>query len=475
MAQQLDDFIIRGINRGMADDGIIADSMMPDSQVRLLVNLDVSRIGSLKSRLGYTQLGSTAVVSGKATLGLHSHVGTNSKLIAFSNNSGATTAEAYYLNGSSWTNKALGFTAGTKIRATTFLDLVCAVNGTDSPKSWTGATGDSWGSTNLASAPIGHIVVPYRQQLMIINTSTDTVYFSSIPTAGAITWPANNNFIVNPNDGSRLTAGIRYAEQFVLFKRNFIYRYNGRSTDADPAIDWGTASQESVVVLKGSVYFYDPIRQTLGAYSGGYPEDVGRAVGKFFAAIPTSSETNVTLRAFGDFVEAFIGTVTVDGRVFTNCALRYNINSKAWTVRVYYNSFAYTTLYDNGTTLRSLMGSSTGVIYQMDYGVLDDAVAIAYEMESQWYTGTPNNPYQKVKAGKVVSFVDSETPVLVEVKTNLNPSWKALGNGKKYVSVYPATNFEYNRVKVRLSGSVKSGTTVIDGFGIIDRELVVMK
>lgn len=472
MAERTQDIIIRGINRGMADDGIIADTLMPADQVRFIRNLDTDTIGYLKSRKGYTKLTAGAVVSANSLLGLHQHVGTNDRLIAFINEGTDTTAESYYLNAGSWTQKALAFDPNVRIRCISFLDLVYAVNGADNPKSWDGGAGTNWGNTNLVSAPIGSLIEVFRQQVFIANTTTDTVYFSSLPSSGAITWtPATDNFIVNPNDGSNLTAMKRVGQELLFFKRKYFYRFNGRSLDADPIFEYGTASQESLAVVQNALCFYDPIHKTVYAYTGGYPQDIGRAVGKFFAAIPTSNEPNVVCRTLGDVLEFFIGNVTVDGRTYTNCALRYLVNSKAWVVRTYAHSFTTSLIYDDGTTVSSIQGRTDGFIVTMDTGNTDDGTDIGWEMETQWYTGN-GNPNQRKQIGKLVGFVDSETPVSMQFKSDEQPSWKNAGSTKGYRTSLEGVNIPYRRVKIRMTGSSNGEPTIIDGFGFVDHMIL---
>ena len=170
MSQNLEPIVVRNIDRGMADSSAVADSLMPSRQMRLVKNMDTDRVGYLVRRNGYSRLGSAQVVADKALLGLHHHTPTtaaNNQIVAFCNQSNDSTAEAYYLSGSTWTNKALGFTASTKIRAVSFLGLIMAANGTDSPKSWDGSAGGSWGTTSLVSAPTGSLIETYKQQMIL--------------------------------------------------------------------------------------------------------------------------------------------------------------------------------------------------------------------------------------------------------------------------------------------------------------------
>lgn len=465
MAQEMNPFVVRGIHRGMVDDSIVGDNRMSQDQVRRILNMNDDAIGYLTRRNGYEKLDDDPVVNTKPSLGLHHHVGTNSQLIAFSDNAGAANAESYYLSGGTWTNEALGFTAGTKVRATTFLDRVFAVNGTDNPKSWSGNPSDSWDTTSLVSAPVGHIIQAFRQQLYIINTDDDTVYFSSIPTSGAVTWDTtNDNFIVNPNDGSNLTAAVPFGNEFVLFKRKYFYRFNGRSVDADPIFNFGTASQESVASHKTGLYFYDPYNCSIFVYSGGYPQDIGRAIQKYICAIPTANEADVIARAIGDTIEFFVGDITVDGTTYSNAALRYRINSKSWSIRTYADDFKAHTIYDDGTDIVSLLGTDDGYVMKMDTGNDDDGSSIPFEIETQWYFMSQNAD-SVFRLREFVTLMDQGVGMTVQYTTdNDNGTWRELGRSSAFASEYQQINKDFKRIKFRFTGNSDATPEIFDGF-----------
>lgn len=458
----------------MAYLGTVADSLMPPHQMRLVQNMDVDQIGFLVRTQGYQTAGSGTITGGEASTVITAHwhnpqTSANRRLVIFENVSGTANMEAFYLTGNmiggGWTNKNLDFTAGVRVRAATFLGYLFAVNGTDTPKSWTGATGDSWGATNLTSVPNGHIVEPFRQQLYIVNTDTDTVNFSTIPTAGAITWPATNNFVVNPNDGSQIAAVRRLNNELIIAKRRFMYRYNGKALDNDPVLPYGAYSQEATVVFNGAFYFYDPNRRAIFAYAGGYPENISRPVAPFLKALTPT--TNVYFREGLEFIEMVIpGTTTMadgTGLTFTNLALRYYPELQNWCVRTTPDALAAFTPYEESSERFYLGVNTSNTAYAMERSNLFNATAISFVVETPWYS-VGNNPRVLGKLTDFAVFVENSGMLSAQYKTDLDDQWREIGQARKFVTEWAGINASFHRIKFRFTGNSGAAATVFDGF-----------
>jgi hypothetical protein len=470
MSEVLQPIIVRGLHRGMADQSVVADSVMPTSQLREILNMDTDSIGVLTRRNGYTRLGSAQVIADNVMRGLFHHISTtsaNSQIVAFLEKADDSLTEAYYLSGSTWTNKALAFTAGNKVRNVTFLGYLFAVNGVDAPKSWSGSTGAAWGTTNLVSAPTGSLIETYKQQVYIGDPTTDTVYFSSIPTAGAITWnTTDDNFKINPNDGSKMTAMKRYGQELLIFKKNYLYRFNGNATDADPVLLYGTPSQESITSNAGGCYFFDGNRQNVYVYAGGYPTPIGKPIRAFLKAIPTSSYDQIALYSDDDHVEVNIGTVTVRNVVYTNCSLRYTISTQTWVVRTYAHSFRVFAQYDDGSALYMLGGTSEGSVVKMNTGNDDLATSIPYRIETPWYV-IGGNPAYLSRIASLSIFVENAGSLQAQYKTDMLNEFKALGAAKGYVTSWGSINADFHRLKLRFTGYSNADPTIFEGFSVL--------
>ena len=464
MAQLASPIVLRGYHRGMADRTVLADSLMPATQMRLIVNMDTDAIGFLTGRNGYTRVGSAAVVASQVGRGLIQHDGTNSQLVAFIN------GESYYLVGTTWTNKSLGFSTSAKIRSVSFLDRVFAVDGATEAKSWSGAAGDAWGTTDLASAPISGLIATYQQQMFMGNTSTDRIDFSSVPTSNVITWPSGNNFILNPNDGTNLTAMSRFGKELLFSKvgksGSFMYRFNGTSADADPVIYFGAASQEAQFISGSIFWFYDPVKSVVAGYQGGFPTVISKPVRSFLKAIPTSSRENVALRGDEDHVEAHIGDVTVDGVSFTNISLRYVISTQTWVVRSYANEFRVFADYDDGTSFVNLGFATNGNVVRMDTGNDDLGTNINYDVQTPWIV-IGGNPAVEQKLAAFSAFVENARAMTVFYRTDFDKTWRPIGQMNKYVNSWSGINAQFYKIAFRFTGTSAGDPVIFDGFSIL--------
>lgn len=472
MSQKLDPIVYRGMHRGMNYHGTIADSLMPNTQFRLLLNIDNDNIGFPTRRNGYARIGSAAVNGTNPILGLIHHTPTtsaNNQLVAFTNYT--TVADSYYLSGTTWTRKSLSFTASTKVRCVTFLDYLIAVNGVDNPKSWTGAAADAWGTTNLTSAPVGSFIETFRQQVYIGNTSTDKIQWSSIPTGGVITWPASgNDFLCNPNDGSRLTGMKRYGNELLIGKGNFIYRFNGSSIDPDPVIKNGFASQESIAVTPDTLWFFDGGAQGMFGYAGGYPTWISKAIDPFIKAIPTSYHSSVSATSDNDHVEWFIGSVTINGLTFTNCSARYTISTQLWSIRTYANSFNVFADYDDGTSKLRVGGTTVSDVVKMNTGNSDLGTGIDFRLETPWYI-IGNNPAVLFKLSQFSTFIENSSSVQVSFKTDIDNTWRNIGTCRSFVNTWSGLNSNFHRIAFRFVGYSDADPMIFDGFSILSSAL----
>lgn len=467
MGQKLTPVSFRGFHRGMAYEGTVADSLMPQGQLRLIENMSPHSIGQLTRSLGYAALGGGDVVSGTTNpiKGIHYHkpsTSANEKLVYFSTNAANSSLESYYLNGGSWTNKALSFTAAAAVvRCATFLGYIIAVNGTDSPKSWNGDSAGSWGTTNLSSAPTGDLIETFRQQVYIASTTTDTVYWSSIPTGGAITWPVDNNFVLNPNDGSSLAAMRRVNNELIFMKRRYMYRYNGRSLDPDPIIQFGTVSQESTTVFKNTLYFYDPNLRAICAYAGGFPEDISRPIKPLLNALSASANPKAWIG--NDFVEFFLGTITTaEGETFTNCSVRYIPDLQVWAIRTTPDAFTFFSEYAGGF----VSGTSTGTAYTMESGNSYNTSDIGYQLRTPWYVMT-QNPAYNTKLAKLAMFIENATSFSCQIQTDKSTNWESIGQARGYRTIFEAVNQECYRFRLRFTGVSNAKPAIFDGFAML--------
>ena len=476
--QQIRPLTVRSLHRGMAAERTVQDALMPSSQVRLITNMHPVSIGQLIRIDGYTNVetgGDGAVGDSFAILGLQykeSTTAANERFITFNNQTASGLAESYYLNSSSvWTFKSLAFTASLKVRTAVFLDYVFATNGTDNPKSWIGTTGGTWGSTNLTSAPVGEFIGVFRQQLYIV--SKTTVNFSSIPTAGSISWTATDNFQVNPNDGSEITAFVVLNRETLIFKDKFLYRYNGRALDVDPMIAYGTPTQECTTVLGGTCYFYDDYRRQVLAYSGGYPVDISKPIASLLKSMATGSRAQFLMRSGVDFIEFLPNaTMSIDEVTYSIDGFRYYPSTQTWVGIDYQHTFTHQTVQKGGTVYA---GASNGTVMKLDTGNNFAVGAglttqpINFGFETQWYTPT-GDPRDLCRLIDLAFFVDNASNIQSSYKVDSDSQWRSVQTTKRFYNEAQGLNADFHRVKFKFDGYSDAAPAIFDGFtaGIVE-------
>ena len=384
MITKLKPISITNLSDGLITSSAVSNSQMPLSVVGESMNLNFDSIGSAKTRLGTTLLGSQ-ISSGTDILGLYefrdSGTGSNDQSIVVN---GAT---VYYLAGSTWTSKRT-VTTGNKAEFTTFLDYVFMVNGVDTTMTWSGDSGTNFGTTNAVDAPVGYYIENFRSRVWIAN-NTDRVYYSSLPstaTPAAITWDTTNWYIdISPQDGDNIQKLKRYKNALLLFKREHLYRiYSINETEPDPKISVGTYSGRSVVEAIDGVYFHHP--SGFYRYNEGGVSCISAPVIDFIDNITVANYSKVVGWEDGSHVYFQVGDVSIGDIDYVNVVLRYTISSKVWTFRSYPKQFLATSKYNDGTTIYNLCGDEDGNVLKMDKGNTDNGSAIFYSLDSRPYT-----------------------------------------------------------------------------------------
>lgn len=369
---------MRDVSGGMMS--AVEDTYIPDAACRLSLGFRYDHIGRAKQREGYTKLG--GLVSATTSDGLTGFVNAAGTLNRVVTAYGGTN---YAYDGSAWYNIGGGMVSGTRVRYASMLDRVFRVGGGADTKSWNGQTASTFDTTQLSGAPNGSLIQSFKSKLYIAGNSTypDRLFFSTIPdVSGNIDWAQSTQYLdVNPADGDNITALMKTGTQMLIFKKDFIYRWNGTSTDAEPVINVGTISQETVANCNGMIIFFHP--KGVFMTDGGIPVEISRPINNFIEAIPASNYSSMCAYADKDRFGLFCGDVTVDGRVFSNLVLEYDVNIKAWQPHVLAHSFrVFATVHDSAGA-EFIAGAKSSYVESMFSGNTDDGEPIVFERETR--------------------------------------------------------------------------------------------
>ena len=368
----------RDFSAGMISN--INPKLKPQNSCKVVMNCDCDdELGSLVSRLG-TGIVGTQLVDGKTVLGLHDFRdtdGSNHALIAFVNNAGNTQSVGYKVGTGTITGLTTQ-TASLKHRMLTFLDSVLIVNGTDSEKSYDGATViTTGGAFDLANIPVNpHFIAEFLDRVYVARNGDDTLYYSSIPTAGAVSWTSGNGSVeIEPEDGGGGLKGFGKVPGYLLiFKERSMKRWNFVSAFPESLVNIGTPSQESVINAHGLCAFFSATDETSKGFyvtAGDRPVPIShdriRSIRKWVDAISASNYDDIAGWATDSHFAWSVGDLTVDGVTYSNVVLRWNRVLDQWTARSYPSQFSFFTRYVNGSSEAVIVGGDDdGTIIQLD-------------------------------------------------------------------------------------------------------------
>lgn len=465
MAQIQQPYIFGDATNGILDDKSVADNLMPKNAVRFAVNciFDYPR-GAVSQREGTTVLGSAFA---SQVLGLHnlrsSTTGYN-QLIAVYGNS------VYYYDTatSTWASTTSVSTSGLKARFLTYLDNAVILNGTDSPKCWTGTGGwsSSGGDLDIGNFPVGKYadILNTRIYTVGVSSAPDTVYCSSLESGGAISWSSGTkNFRVYPNDGKGNITGLKSNGKIMLiFKERGIYRYDDYQLDFLAPV--GTPSYESIVSDdNGITYFFGQSAGGVGFYmtSGALPQKISRMITMIVEAISPSYYTNVAGFTDGQSVYWSIGSVTLDGITYSNAWVVWNIADKSWEFRNYADRYTVFSPYITTTGALTIVGGDTdGNVQTIDSGNTDNSTPI--EAMCDWGSTIFTTRGRTKVVNEVVTLAKNYQGLSFLLKVD-DGEYEKIGSIDRAEKVH-SLKMRGNKFYFRIS-SVNSGTPFqFDGF-----------
>jgi hypothetical protein len=457
--------------RGVIQTGVVDDFLMPNGAVSDVLNLHFDKIGSATRRKGATIIDSQ--IASSAILGLHQFLdagaGTDDQLITVNG------TVAYYLSGGSWTSKRTGLTSGKKADFTNFIDLVFMVNGTDAMNTWTGASGDSFGTTNAVSAPASHFIENFRSRVWALKTTTNPsrVTHSSVAASdGTILWTGDDSSFIDiaPGDGEDITGGKKFAKALYVFKKNFVYRiYSINETDPDPQIFVGTWSHASIELAKNGMYWHHPSGIYRLRRGESQPTEISKPINDIIQNVSRSFYEDVNSWSDDDHVYFSVGDVTVNGETTSNCVVRFTISTEVWTIYSYAMEIRYGAQYDDGTTLLRVVGDDDGNVYTFDSGNDDNGTAINYLLETRSYTLTGLRSETKTIRQLSALHENAQGVKLGWRADNMSKSEiKPLGQLENQESLFKSQDISGHRIKFNLYGSSLGEPFEFHGFEILE-------
>lgn len=400
-------------------------------------NARMTRIGSLKKRLGYKLVGNTPDSDSVRFLYNYYKTGASPlrQLLRISGN------KFYYLNEdtNTWTDATGGISIDSnKIPdASTYANLAIIVNASTNVLKWDGSTL----STLEGNPPNGVSVAVFKDRVYIAQESR--VFYSDV--ANPESWPVSNVFSVGLNDGDEITAIYPYFNSLLIFKKNSIWQYDvdeeNQPLSLKPlAYGVGANTWRAIRIVNGVLHFAN--RQGIYQFAGRTPEKISYRVEDLFSQI--SAPENFVAWDNGDMFHVYLGNV--DNRenvvLFYDSVLDYfgyDDNIEVKSAVVYLNKDGY---------LRQYFGDSQGRVWLLWEGNADKDTGTSSEEIEMEYTshlfqiGEPGTPVYFEAVGWRMSH-DAVSPATLEISVD-NSDWKrvtamekAIGKDKGLMTVAP--------------------------------------
>lgn len=461
---------------GVVRAAAIADPVAQPNSVQEAINLNFDSMGVAIGRPGLTQYavspsGSNPILSYAAWL---QNATTNRQLLAQQLN-----VIYAYITGS-WVSKRTVTSTTNKARYAQFLNRTYMVNGNNGAGGDICAVYDGSAFSAIDATYLGDLInikgdciqAGFDGRIWIADASTDKLYYTNIVQPnGTFTTTGTPQFISNlsPQDGQSITALFRVSRALLVFKQNEIFRvYSASSLDPYPAYYVGTYSQESVIQGVDGVYFHHPTGFYKFQYDG-QPQNISRRIIDFVQGISRTNYDKIISWKDADHIYWGVGNVTVKNRTYNNCVFRYTISSNVWTIYSYSKSLTAAIVYDDGTNILPLAGTSLGITTQTDLGFSDLGDEIFCEMTSRWVTFfglasilaaiTGATAVHQNCGGMKVDFqYDKE-------ENKFNP---VMALTDEYANVFPnIITSDFNRIRYRFSGSYSKALPVFETVEIL--------
>jgi len=347
---------------------MVSPFLMADNDLEVADNINVTyRLGAILKRLGYAQVG--GALDAKPITGLHNFRQSSSvqKILATCNNSAGTNLTLQWNNSGTWEDIVLssawdGYEDAT-VEMEDFLGHCFFVGYDSTDGAWlpvaslTGTTFST--SANVTSMPQAKYIKRYRDRLYIANCYETSarpyrVYYSSVPTAGAITWTVATDFI--DVDYSEAITGLGSNwDRLMIFTEYSAYMYD-QSTKKNV---WDVGCSNHRTIKNSGAYMMWANRDGVWVSTGGRPENIA---GKMMDFIKFGTPSDFFAEVIDEEYHLHVGDVTVDGVDYTNCSIIYNIPSSTWRWAEYSDQPTVFAFYNDSGDDRLYMGTQDGEV-----------------------------------------------------------------------------------------------------------------
>ena len=446
--------------------------LVAPNALSLQLNCNTSyRLGSIYKRLGYSRVQGT-IEAGNAITGLF-HFRQNSSTVetlATVNDATDDDTQLFYRTTGAWieigaAETAWAGVANAAVEIESFIEYAFFVGWdvTDGflPVASLTATTTFSTATNVGSMPQAKFIKRYRDRLYIGNCRTGgtnfpfRVYFSSTPSAGAITWTPATDFIAVDHSEEITGLGENW-DRLIVFTEYSAYMYN----QAENKKVWDVGCSNHRTIKNAGAHMFWANRDGVWDSTGGRPNNIA---GRVIDFIRFGNPNNFFAEIVDEEYYLYVGTVTVNGITYTNTVLVYNIPSQTWRTHTYADGFnIFAKVFSAGHDLL-YMGATDGDVHVHSkyydatpiYSDGQVGATVGSPIASWFQTGalTMGDPSLPKKIDKIFAY--SERAHLLKLKARVidrnaqvKTEFHKLGELSKYINEFPCNPDKGNWLQI---------------------------
>lgn len=376
---------VKGLNSA------VSPFLQPQGSLTILNGVNhCYKVGALLKDLGYSRK-STQIQANKAVTGLFDFQqdASTQKMLATINDATDDDTQLFYMApAGAWTEIGAAETAWANFASITvemeqfigycFFVGYGATDGFLPVGSLTGTTFST--VTNVTSMPKAKFIKRFRDRLYIANCqigSTNypySVFFSSVPSAGAITWTVATDFFDVDFNLDITGLGATYDFLFVFTREaTFIYDQSQKKEV------WKYGCSNHRTVENYGSYMIWCTGDNIAVSTGGQPQLIG---GEIIDFIRNGNAKNFIAKKIDDEYHLYIGSTSCNGISYTNLMATYNFTTNSWRTRELANTITSLARHFDNTNWdqRLYMGDSLGSVW--DKSKYTDATIASSDSET---------------------------------------------------------------------------------------------
>lgn len=331
------------------------------------------KLGALLKDTGYFRV-STQIQANKSITGLFNFIQDDAtqKMLATVDDSTSDDTQLFYkTEGGAWTEITTAETAwanfaGINVEMESFIGYCFfvgygATDGFLPVLSLTGTTTST--STNVTNMPKAKFIKRYRDRLYVLNCQISSTsypyrtYYSSVPSAGAITWTQATDFFDIDFSDSITGAGVAF-DRLVIFTKDKTYFYD--QAQKKQVFEVGCSNHRTI--QEHSSYLIWCSTDGVWMSTSGQPQNVS---GKIIDLIRGANPLNFFSALVDEEYHLYLGDTSADGVSYTKVVATYNIPTNTWRWRELYSTMTIFAEYSSVATgqRRLYMGDSAGNVW----------------------------------------------------------------------------------------------------------------